>query len=185
MDTFYLIVMVIAIFLLVSSLKKKKEYNSKNPETIVVLTQDNKTMRNLCGVFLFFMIFSTVIFAVDLYRKGNLFSVEMLQFIVTPVLFIALYIPLSGKTIVSNIGIYRSSNIIYWDDIKRIEYLVPDSKGKTKARLVYKSVYNKDMTIELSFVDKSEEYEAFKLAAKEYRNTKSKTKVKAKKEGKK
>ncbi len=101
----------------------------------------------------------------EAYNQELVIKNEFLELILTLFFFAVLYIPLSSKTKVSNIGIYRNANLIYWKNVVAIDFLKPDLKGRLRVRILYKNNYNKQMTIEIVFKKKMDEYNAFKELA--------------------
>lgn len=174
---FYLVAIAVCLVMIYSNAKRSMEYRRDNMEVLYTLDKDGKGMRTLARVFLLFMVLASAASLYDgIYRYG-LMSFETLQFVMLPVLFIVLYIPLSRKTKITNLGINRNGNLIRWSDIKGIDYLRPDSKGRVKARILYKTSY-KDMVQEIVFEKDDAQIEKFKLTAKEWRNKKKEKNVK-------
>ena len=167
MSLFLWIAIAFAVFYMFSTVKKYREYKKLNPTDVISLTEDNQGMRNICGVFLFFMIITSGVAIFNLNRLGFIITNEITQIVMTLFFFVVLYIPLSSKTRVSSIGIYRNASIIYWKDVINVEYLKANSKGRLKVKVIYKS-YDKPMTIELVFKKKMMEYEALKNLVKTY-----------------
>lgn len=165
MKAFFLIAIAFAVIYTISIIRKHMEYKKLNPTDIISLTEDNKSIRNICGIFLFFMIISSGIAFKEAYNQGLVIKDELLELVLTLFFFAVLYVPLSTKTKVSNVGIYRNSNLIYWKNVIAIDYLKPDLKGRLRVRILYKNNYNKQMTIELAFKKKMDEYNAFKELA--------------------
>lgn len=168
---FYLVAIAVCIVMIYMNAKKNMEYRRDNMEVLYTLNKDGKGMRTIARVFLIFMCLASAASLYDgMYRYG-LVSFETLQFVMLPLLFIILYIPLSQKTKITNLGINRNGNLIRWSDIKGIDYLKTDDKGRSKARILYKTSY-KDMTQEIIFDKSDPQLDKFKQTAKEYRNKK-------------
>jgi len=165
MKAFFLIAIAFAVIYTISTVRKYIEYKKLSPTDIVALTEDNKSIRYICGVFLFFMIITSGIAFKEAYNQGLVIKNELLELILTLFFFAVLYIPLSSKTKVSNIGIYRNANLIYWKNVVAIDFLKPDLKGRLRVRILYKNNYNKQMTIEIVFKKKMDEYNALKELA--------------------
>jgi len=100
---------------------------------------------------------------------------DIMVLAVLPVLVIALYVPLSRKTLISTLGIHKRSNLVRWENIKGINYLKPDVKNKVKVKIIY-MMMNKETSINLTFLNDEEQLEKFREYAKTYRNTKKKDK---------
>ena len=165
MKAFFIIAIAFAIIYTIFMIRKYIEYKKLSPTSIIALTEDNRSIRNICGVFLFFMIIASGISFKETYNQGSVFIEEILELILTLFFFAVLYIPLSTKTKVSDIGIYRNASLIYWKNVIAIDYLQPDLKGRLRVRILYNNGYNRKLTIELVFKKNMDEYEAFKELA--------------------
>ena len=168
MQTFYLLLVALAIVYTVSMVKKYIGYKKLNPTDIISLTEDNQSIRTVCGVLMTILIVTSGISFKEVYDQGIVFNDEFWEYVLIFFFFLVLYIPLTTRTKVSNVGIYRNSNLIYWKDVVEVEYLKPDSKGRLKVKVLYKNNINKELTIELIFKKKMDEYEAFKESVKKY-----------------
>lgn len=164
MKPFFLIAIAFAVIYVISIVKKYVEYKKLDPTDIIALTEDNRSIRYICGIFLFFMIITSGVAFKEALSQESIKN-ELLELILTVFFFVVLYIPLSTKTKVSNIGIYRNSSLIYWKNVLAIDYLKPDLKGRLRVRILYKNNFNKQMTIEIVFKKKIDEYNAFKELA--------------------
>lgn len=176
MTLFFWIAIIGAILYLASVIKHYIKYKKLEPKNVVVLTEDNKGIRNICGVFLYFMIITGGLTFGTMFREGIFFTVESIKIILTFVFFIVLYIPLSSKTKVSNIGIFRNFNLITWDKIIKVEYMTIDANKNQKVRITYNNNYNRPMVIEIAFKKKLNELEALKNMVAEYRFPKKQSK---------
>lgn len=170
---FYPVAMVICVFMVYSNYSKMQKYKKANMEVLYVLEQDGKTIRTISSTFLIFIILTSVITIYDTVSKTGLSSAETVSVVFLPIMFIVLYIPLSQKTKITTLGILRLLILIRWEDIRGIDYLKADSKGKQKVKIAYR-ISNRDAVIELLFHEKDAELELFKQSAKEYRNKKNK-----------
>jgi len=168
---FYPVMIIVCLVMIYSNAKKHKQYKKENMEILYLLNEDDRTMRLASKLLLAFMVLSSGFVFIDTYRRMGMFSTEALTMIILPFALIALYIPISTKTKVTTLGIFKRQNLIRWDDIKGIDYIKPDLKGKQKVKLLYKTTY-KDMSLELMFRKDDEQLELFKNTAKEYRNKK-------------
>lgn len=172
----YPVMLVACAFLLYSNLKKRRQYKRENIEILFALNEDDKGMRMVSNTMLLLIVVYFGLVLVDIVRFNRLFTAETLYVIILPFLFAILYIPLSKKTKVTTLGIIKRSNLIRWQEIKGIDYLKPDAKGKQKVRILFKGSY-KDMQQEMSFAKDDEQLELFKNTAKEYRNNKKDKKI--------
>jgi len=168
---FYPVMIIVCLVMIYSNAKKNKLYKKENMEILYLLNEDDRTMRLASKLLLAFMVLSSGFVFIDTYKRMGIFSTEALTMIILPFALIALYIPLSTKTKVTTLGILKRQNLIRWDDIKGIDYIKPDIKGKQKVKLLYKTTY-KDMSLELIFKKDDEQLELFKNTAKENRNKK-------------
>lgn len=174
---FYPVAIVISLFLIYSNYSKIQKMKKGNMEVLYVLNQDGKTIRTISRFFLIFIVLSSVVSIYDSITKTGLTSAETLSVIFLPIMFIILYIPLSQKTKITTLGIVRTVTLIRWEDIKGIDYMKADSKGRLKVKILYRNI-NRDMVIELLFHETDKELELFKQSAKDYRNKKNKNKKK-------
>ena len=168
---FYPVLIIVCMFLIYSNQKKFKQYKKENMEILYLLNADDKTMILASRLLLAFMILSSGFVVFDSFNRTGLYSTETLTMIVLPFALIALYIPLSKKTKITTLGIFKRQNMIRWDDIKGIDYIKPDLKGRQKVKVLYKTAY-KDMTLDIMFSKNDEQLELFKNTVKEYRNKK-------------
>jgi hypothetical protein len=83
--------------------------------------------------------------------------------------------PISRKNSVTTLGVLKRTNLIRWEDVKGIDYMKPDARGKQKVKILHKTAY-KNTTTELMFGKNDEQIDQFKATAKEYRNKKKKDK---------
>lgn len=173
---FYPIMIIVCLIMIYSNEKKRKQYKKENMEILYFLNEDDKTMRFASRLLLAFMILSSGFVFIDSFKRTGLYSTETLTMIILPFALIALYIPLSKKTKITTLGILKRQNLIRWDDIKGIDYLKPDLKGKQKVKVLYKTSY-KDTTLEILFNKDDEQLEFFKKTVKECRNKKKDKKI--------
>lgn len=182
---FYPMIIVVCLFLIYTSEKKRRKYKKENMRILHYLNQDDKTMRIISSLMLIIMVTSSVVLLIDIARTIGLFSMDALYIVLLPFLFICLYVPLSRNTKITTLGIIKRTNLIRWEEIKGIDYLKPDSKGKQKVKILHKGPY-KDTLTEITFNIGDEQFESFKNTAKDYRNKKHDNKLnkKDKKSGK-
>ncbi|QSX04765.1 hypothetical protein JYG23_08595 [Sedimentibacter sp. zth1] len=184
MSLFFMLALAGATYYLISVAIKNHKYKKLNPIDVVSLTNDNSSMRNICGVLLFLMLTLSGLALGSLFRENRFFSLESLKIALTLFFFIVLYIPLSAKTKVSNIGIYRNSTVISWSDIDKIELPTDNRIEKFKIKVTYKSKYTKHNVIEL-LCKRNKEYDDFLLLVEKYSKVKIGNKKKQRKEVKK
>lgn len=171
----YSMTIIFGLFFLYSNLKSSMRNKKENMQVLYHLNDDDKIMRNISRGVLVFMIFSTFVtfqlsFASTGINSQNIFMMLM------PILLVVLYLPLSKKTRVTNIGVLKRNALVRWDDVKGINYLKPNEKGLIKVKVLHKTSTNKDATMELVFKNGDDQLDMFKNTAKEYRNNKKKDK---------
>jgi len=178
-------IIVVCLFLIYSGEKKRRQYKKENLQVLYYLNQDEKIMRIVSSLMLVIMVTSSSVLLFDIARTIGLFSMDALYVFLLPFLFVCLYFPLSRKTKITTLGIIKRTNLIRWEEIKSIDYLKPDSKGKQKAKVLHKGPY-KDTISDITFNKDYEQFELFKNTAKDYRNKKHDNKLnkKDKKSGK-
>lgn len=172
----YPLMLVACGFLLYSSLKKRNQYKKENMEFLFALNEDDKGMRMISYTMLMLIVvyFGLVLF--DIVRKTMSFTADAVYAVVLPAMFVILYIPLSKKTKVTTLGIIKRSNLIRWQEIKGIDYIKPDARGRQKVKILFRGPY-RDLNQELSFAKDDEQLELFKNTAKEYRSNKKDKKI--------
>lgn len=173
---FYPVMIIVCLFIIYSNEKKRRQYKRENMEILFFLNEDDKTMRFTSRLLLIFMIISSGAVLLDSYKRTGLYSVETITMAVLPIMFIVLYVPLSKKTKITTLGIFKRLNLIRWDDIKGVDYIKPDIKGKQKVKILYKTSY-RDMTLEIVFRKDDEQLNEFKKTVKEYRSKKKDKKI--------
>ncbi len=174
----YPIMIIICLIIIYSNEKKRIQYKKENMEILFFLNEDDKVMRLTSRLLLFFMILSSGAVLLDSIKRTGLYSTETITLIILPIMFIVLYVPLSRKTKVTTLGIFKRLNLVRWGNIKGIDYIKPDAKGRQKVKILYKTSY-RDMALEIVFRKDDEQLNEFKKTVKEYR-----TKKKDKKSGK-
>jgi len=168
---FYPVMIIVCLFIIYSNEKKRRQYKKENMEVLFFLNEDDKTMRLTSRLLLVFMIISSGAVLMDSFNRTGLYSIETITMMLLPIMFIVLYVPLSRKTKVTTLGIFKRLSLVRWDEIKGVDYIKPDSKGKQKVKILYKTSY-KDTTLEIMFNKDDEQLEEFKKTVKEYRNKK-------------
>lgn len=167
----YPMLIAICLFIIASNVKNSRKYKKENMNVLFNLNEDDKTMRIVSSLMLVFLIISSIITLADTAKTKGLISTDSLYVVLLPLLFIILYLPMSKKTRVTTLGIFRRTNLIRWEDIKVIDYLKQSVKGKQLVKILYRGPY-KDLMIAIAFKQDDEQYELFKNTAKEYRNNK-------------
>lgn len=168
---FYPVMIIVCLFLIYSNERKRRQYKKENIEILYFLNEDDKFMRLVSKLLLVFIVFSSGAILFESVRTMGLYSTETLTMALLPFMFFVLYLPLSKKTKITTLGILKKTQLIRWDDIKGIDYIKPDLKGKQKVKILHKTSY-KDMALEISFNKDDEQLELFKKTVKEYRNKK-------------
>lgn len=173
---FYPVMIIVCLFIIYSNERKRRQYKKESMEILFFLNEDDKIMRVTSRLLLVFMILSSGAVLLESFKTKGLYSIETITMAFLPIVFIVLYVPLSKKTKITTLGIYKRLNLIRWDDIKGVDYIKPDSKGRQKAKILYKTSY-RDMILDIVFRKDDEQLEEFKKAAKEYRSKKKDKKV--------
>jgi len=168
---FYPVMIIVCLFIIYSKERRQRQYKKENIEILFFLNEDDKTMRMTSRLLLVFMVISSIAVLFDSYNRTGLYSLETITMILLPIMFMVLYVPLSKNTKITTLGIFKRLNLVRWDEIKGIDYIKPDAKGRQKCKILYKTSY-KDMTLEIMFKKDDEQLEEFKKIVKEYRNKK-------------
>lgn len=167
----YPVMIIVCLVIIYSNEKKRRQYKKENIEILFLLNEDDKTMRLTSRLLLVFMILSSVAVLLDSIKRTGLYSIETITMIALPIMFVVLYVPLSRKTKITTLGIFKRLNLVRWEDIKGVDYIKPDIKGRQKVKILYKTSY-RDMTLEIVFKKDDEQLNEFKKTVKEYRNKK-------------
>lgn len=167
----YLMIFVILIFFIFTSLNNSIKYKKENMKVLLNLNEDDKRMRIISIALMSFMIFASIFLIIGVIQAKTYGYEELLTMVVLPILMIILYLPLSKKTKVSNLGIHKRSYLIRWETIKGVNYLKPNEKNIIKVKLLYNNG-TKEASVELIFKKDDEQIETFKEIVKEYRNKK-------------
>ena len=171
----YPLMFIVIIYFIYSNIRNNIKYKKENMEVLLLLNEDDKRVHLMSRVLMAVLILVSAVLIRGLIESETYPLEEVLIMVVLPVLMIALYIPLSRKTMISSLGIHKRSNMVRWEDIKGINYNKPDAKDKVKVKILY-SLMNKDTNINLTFLKNDPQLEKFKELAKTYRNTKKKDK---------
>lgn len=171
----YPLMFIIIIYFIYSNIRDNIKYKKENMEVLLLLDQDDKRIHFISNMLMAVMITATGILMIGLLNSKVYKTEDILVMGVLPILMAALYVPLSKKTKITNLGIHKRSYLIRWEDIKGINYNKPDAKNKVKVKVLYKNA-NRDITIELTFLKDDPQLAKFKEIVKIYRNTKKKDK---------
>ena len=172
---FYPIIFFVLLYFLFKNTKNRMSYQKENMEVLLLLDEDDKRVHLMSRLLMAVMILITGIMIRGLIETKTYSSEDVMIMAVLPILVIALYIPLSKKTMISTLGVHKRSNLVRWEDIKGINYLKPDAKDKVKVKISY-MLMNRDTSIALTFLKDDPQLEKFKEYAKTYRSTKKKDK---------
>lgn len=171
----YPLIFIFAIYFIYLNFKNNLKYKKENMKTLFYLNQDDKTRHLISGMVIIFVIALTG-FLLAGTIVTNTFTVEtFFTMVLLPILMVLLYMPLTKKTMISSLGIHKRGALIRWEDIKGVNYLKPNEKNQTKAKIIY-AFAGRDTSIEVTFNKDDDQFEAFKEAVKEYRNIKKKEK---------
>lgn len=172
---FYPLIFFVLLYFLFNNTRNRMKYVKEGMEVLLLLNEDDKTVHLLSRLLMAVMILITGIMIRGLMETKTYTGEDIMVLAVLPVLVIALYVPLSRKTLISTLGIHKRSNLVRWENIKGINYLKPDVKNKVKVKIIY-MMMNKETSINLTFLNDEEQLEKFREYAKTYRNTKKKDK---------
>ena len=172
---FYPLIFLVLLYFLFNNTRNKMKYMKEGMEVLLLLDEDDKRVHLMARLLMAVMILLTGIMIRGLIESKTYFTEDVMVLAVLPVLVIALYVPLSRKTVISTLGIHKRSNLVRWEDIKGINYLKADAKDKVKVKIVY-MLMNKDTSINLTFLKDDKQLEKFREYAKTYRSTKKKGK---------
>lgn len=171
----YPIIFIFAIYFVYSNVKNNIKYKKENMKPLFYLNQDDKTRHMISTIVIIFVIFLTSILLVGIINNKSFTLESFFTMVLLPLLMVMLYVPLTKKTMVSNIGIHRRGALIRWDDIKGVNYFKPNEKNQIKVKILYVFA-GRDTAIELTFKKDDSQIEALKETVKEYRNSKKKEK---------
>ena len=171
----YPLMFIVVIYFIFSNLRNKAKYKKENMEVLLLLNEDDKRVHLMSRALMAVLILVSAVLIRGLMEAETYPLEEVLIMGVLPVLMIALYIPLSRKTMISTLGVHKRANLVRWEDIKGINYNKPDAKDKVKVKILY-SLMNKDTNINLTFLKDDPQLNKFRELAKAYRNTNKKGK---------
>lgn len=171
----YPLIFIFAIYFVYSNFKNNLKYKKENMKPLYYLNEDDKTRHLISTVVIIFVVIITGILLVGIIQTNGFNLSTFFTTVLLPLLMILLYIPLTKKTMISNLGIHKRGALIRWDDIKGVNYLKPNEKNQVKAKIIY-AFAGRDTSIELTFNKDDSQFEPFKETVKEYRNAKKKEK---------
>ncbi|WP_326910605.1 hypothetical protein [Sedimentibacter sp. MB31-C6] len=171
----YPIILVLCGFLIYTNFKNNRQYEKENIEILYFLNEDDKTMRLASRLLLAFMIFSSGVILFQMFKTKSFNGTDSMFMVVLPIMLIVLYVPLTKKTRVTTLGIYKRTTLIRWENIKSVNYLKPDAKGRVKVKVLHLNM-NREINVDLLFKKDDDELAKFKYTVKEYRSNKKKSK---------
>ncbi|MGD9568373.1 MAG: hypothetical protein AB7V48_08605 [Sedimentibacter sp.] len=171
----YPLIFVFAIYFVYSNTKNNLKYKKENIKTLFYLEEDDKTRHKISTMVIIFVIVLTGFLLIGIISTNTFTLESFFTMVLLPLLMVLLYLPLTKKTMISNLGIHKRSALIRWEDIKSVNYLKPNEKNQTKVKIIY-AFAGRDTSIDLTFKKDDSQYEPFKEAVKEYRNIKKKEK---------
>lgn len=167
----YSSMILIVGFFVATSVKNNLKYKKENMKIIFSLNEDDKTSHLLSSLVVVILILFAGFSIMGMIDTKSYTNQGFIGMIIIPILMIILYLPMMKKTRVSNLGIHKKNYLIRWSEIKGIDYLKPDKRGKVVAKIIY-TVGLRDSTAEITFNKDDEQIDTFKDVAKEYRNKK-------------
>jgi hypothetical protein len=171
----YPLIFVFAIYFIYTNIKNNLKYKKENLISLFYLNQDDKTRHLISTLVIIFVIVLTGFLLIGIIST-NTFNLEsFFTMVLLPMLMVFLYLPLTKKTMISNLGVHKRGTLIRWNDIKSINYLKPNERNQIKAKLLY-TFAGRETSTDLTFSKEDSQLEAFKEAVKEYRNNKKKEK---------
>jgi|LGVF01.2.fsa_nt_gb hypothetical protein len=115
-------VLVFAAFILVLNIKNKIKNAKNKGETLMKFSLDNRIM-NMVSLMVFGLLALMGVSLVKSLQTGNeIPKLEMLQYVSTIVLFVAVTLNTFGNTQLTEGGILKSNTLIKWEDIISIEW---------------------------------------------------------------
>jgi hypothetical protein len=115
-------VLVFAAFILVLNIKNKIKNSKNKGETLMKFSLDNRIM-NMVSLMVFGLLALMGISLLKSLQTGNeIPKLEMIQYVSTIVLFVAVTLNTFGNTQLTEGGILKSNTLIKWEDIISIEW---------------------------------------------------------------
>lgn len=172
---FYPLIFIFALYFVFLNIKNNLKYKKENIKPLYYLNEDDKTRRKISFLVIIVVVFLTVFLLVGILNTNSLTIESFFTMVLLPFLMVVLYIPLTKRTMISNLGIHKRGALIRWSDIKGVNYLKPNEKNQAKAKISY-AFANRDASVVLTFNNEDSQFESFKETVKEYRSAKKKEK---------
>lgn len=173
---FYPILFILVIYFIFKNFKNNMNYKKLNMKVLFQLKDDDIKRQKMSSILIVFILGMTAFLFAGMINTGEKFDLESIAtMIVLPLLMVALYIPLTKKTYVSNLGIHKRGGLVKWDDIKGVNYNKPNEKGMIIVKILY-TIMSKDTSADITIHKDDEILDIFKETVKEYRNIKKKDK---------
>lgn len=168
----YPIIFILAVYFMYTNLKNNLTYKKLGMVSLFYLKDDDRGRQRFAFIVIAFVLALAATLITGTIRYKQEFNVEhVFTMIVLPLVMLILYIPLTKKTYVSNLGIHKRGSLIKWENIKSINYLKPDDKGIVLIKIIH-TMMSKDVSTNLSINKEDTILETFKITAKEYRSKK-------------
>lgn len=171
----YPLIFIFAIYFIYLNFKNNLNYKKEDMKILFYLDNDDKIRHLISTIVIIFIAALTGILLIGTIIAKTFTLETFFTTVLLPLLMILLYVPLTKKTMISNLGIHKRGALIRWEHIKGVNYLKPNEKNQTKARIIY-AFAGRDTSIELTFNKGDSQFETFKEVVKEYRNIKKKEK---------
>lgn len=171
----YPLIFIFAAYFVFKNFKSELNYKKENMQVLFYLNEDDKTRHLISKIVIIFVAVLTVFILIGVISSKSLTLESFFSIVLLPLLMVLLYIPLTKKTMVSNLGIHKRGALIRWDDIKGVNYYKPNEKNQVKSKVIY-TFAGRDTSIVLTFKKDDSQFETFKETVKEYRNAKKKEK---------
>lgn len=171
----YPLIFVFAIYFIYTNIRNNLKYKKENLMPLFYLNQDDKTRHLISTLVIIFVIVLAGFLLIGIISTNTFTLESFFTMVLLPMLMVFLYLPLTKKTMISNLGVHKRGTLIRWSDIKSINYLKPNEKNLIKVKLIYVFA-GRDTSIDLTFNKEDSQLETFKEAVKEYRNIKKKEK---------
>lgn len=152
-----------------SNIRKQLRYKEEGIETIVALDHDNRLYRTLVPFVIVFIVLAAgaIVYNTLVVEKAGIMDIWYL--LTLPIIVIILYFPMTRKTKITTLGIFKKNNLIPWETIKKIEYKYskPNKKGTIQAQIFY-TESDKELNISVKFSENDKQFPIFKDKAAEY-----------------
>jgi len=115
-------VLIFGVVMLVLNIKNKIKNARNKGQTLLKFTSDNKLMNMMSALVFGLLALMGVSLVKNLQAGNEIPSLEMLQYVATMVLFMAVMLNTFGSSQITEGGILKSNTLIKWEDIKSIEW---------------------------------------------------------------